>query len=409
MDTELIKKEQFLELVLNNIPSYVFWKDRNSIYLGCNDNFAKSADLNSPYDIIGKSDYDLPWSKVEADFYRKIDKEVMDSGQSQINFEEPQTLKDGSIRWIRTSKIPLYDDNKEIRGILGTYEDITDRKSMELELIDRNKTLVNLNSKLETINIELEQFAYATSHDLQEPLRIISSFTQLFENHYAKVLDKQGLSFLKFIKDGANRMSTLIQQMLYYTKIEKVEEVFKPVDIESLVAEELKHINPIVKEKQASITYNLPMQKVSCRPKRIKALFNNLILNGIHFNKSATPTIKIDFHENEKEWRFTVSDNGIGIDQQYQKYIFQPFKRLNKRQEFPGNGIGLFICRRIVKLHGGRIWFTENEPQGTIFHFTICKETTKSNLPLPEKYRPYLLPKSTSSVKRSLYKNTERL
>ena len=135
MYSEVLQKERLLQLVLNNIPSYVFWKDRNSTYLGCNLKFAKSAGLDSPIEIIGKTDYDLPWSKEESDFFRKIDKEVMDSRIPQVNFEEPQTINDGSTKWLRTSKIPLFDENDNVIGILGTYEDITERKQMELELI----------------------------------------------------------------------------------------------------------------------------------------------------------------------------------------------------------------------------------------------------------------------------------
>jgi len=119
MENVILDKEPFLQLVLDNIPSFVFWKDRNSIYLGCNKKFADSAGLKSPDEIIGKSDYDLPWSKEESDFYRKVDKEVMDSQEPQIDFEESQTISDGSICWIKTSKIPLFDKMGKVIGILG--------------------------------------------------------------------------------------------------------------------------------------------------------------------------------------------------------------------------------------------------------------------------------------------------
>lgn len=366
-------KEEFLQLILNNIPSYVFWKDRQSIYLGCNMNFALSAGLNSPEEIIGKSDYDLAWSKTESDFFRLIDKKVMDSGESKINFEEPQTINDGSERWLRTSKIPLYSATRDVIGILGTYEDITERKLIELELVESNKNLKQLNSKLEMINIDLEQFAYATSHDLQEPLRTVGAFSGLINKRYSSLLDDKGIEYLKFIEEGTQRMSTLINQILIYSKLEKREKQFEEIDLTLLLQEILSDLSIIIKNNNAAIEINLPDQNIICQGQRMKMLFYNLITNAIKFNDSKNPRIKIDYKHIEEEWHFIISDNGIGIEDKYQDHIFKPFKRLNTRKEFPGNGIGLSICNRIVQLHNGQIWYTHNTPKGTNFHFTIPK------------------------------------
>ena len=129
-----------LQFIIDNIPSYIFWKDRNSIYHGCNTAFAHSAGLDSPEDIVGKTDFDLPWTHEESVFYRKVDKEVIDLGVKQLDIEEPQTI-DGSVRWLSTNKIPLYNDTNEIVGILGTYEDITKRKNLELALAAQAKKM----------------------------------------------------------------------------------------------------------------------------------------------------------------------------------------------------------------------------------------------------------------------------
>ena len=317
MKAELLQREKLLQLVLDNIPSYVFWKDRSSVYMGCNQNFATSAGFKHPEDLIGKTDFDMAWSREQSLFFRKIDKAVMDSGTAQINYEESQTINDGSTRWLRTSKIPLFNASGKIIGILGAYEDITDRKLMELQLIERNKMLEQVNKKLEIANVDLEQFAYATSHDLQEPLRMIGGFIGLFEMKYANLLDEEGKEYLNFVKDGASR--------------------------------------------------------IYCQPERIKMLFSNLITNGIKFNESAIPTIVIELQEEDHEWLFTVSDNGIGIDSEFQDYIFKPFKRLNTRNKFPGSGVGLSICKRITNLHEGNIWISRNKPKGTSFHFTLSK------------------------------------
>ena len=344
-------------------------------------NFAKSAGLNSPDEIIGKNDYDMPWSREESDFYRKVDKTVMDSGESQINFEEPQTINDGTVRWLRTSKIPLFDAEKNnVIGILGAYEDITARKLAELELIESNQRLKKLNSKLEIINIDLEQFAYATSHDLQEPLRVIANFVDLLDKEYSKSLDGEGIRYLEFIKEGAFRMSDLINQILSYSELGKVEESYTKSDFRILLNEVLKNINQLIKVKNVTLDINLPNQKILCQPNRIKMLLYNLIINGIKFNQSEFPKIQINYEEHDENWHFKVSDNGIGIHHDYQNTIFKPFKRLNTRDKFSGNGIGLSVCKRIIYLHEGQIWFSNNKINGTTFHFTINKQITFNNV-----------------------------
>jgi len=374
MKNEIANRDEFLQLVLNNIPSFVFWKDRRSTYLGCNMIFAKSAGLKSPEEIIGKDDYDLPWSKEDSDFYRKVDKEVMDSGESQINFEEPQTFSDGSTKWLRTSKIPLRNSTGDVVGILGAYEDITERKNIEIELIEQNKDLKILNTKLEEANIDLEQFAYAMSHDLQEPLSTMEGFSKVLLKKFSTILDKNGRKSLYYIIEGTQRMSTLIRQILQYSKLEKIEDQFEKADLNLILKSVVKDLNTIIKNKAAKIKANLPEKKIKCQPQRINMLFHNLITNGIKFNESEIPTIEIDFVENKTAFHFTFSDNGIGISEKFEHTIFKPFKRLNTKHKFPGNGIGLSICKRIVLLHGGKISHTPNKNKsGTSFHFTISK------------------------------------
>lgn len=370
------KEKEILEIVINNIPSFVFWKDRDSNYIGCNDNFAKSAGFASKNDIVGKTDYDMPWSKEESDFFRKIDKEVMDSRVSQLKFEEPQTNKNGEVRWLETNKIPLFDSNNEVIGILGTYEDITVRKNMELELINRNANLNAINSQLELVNIDLEQFAYATSHDFQEPLRMIGSFSGLLEKKYSKELGKEGSEYLEQIKEGTRRMSSLMNKLLSYSKIEKTTELLKEVYLEDIIQHVINDLVVIIRNKNAQINYNLPNEKVKCQPERISMLFHNLLTNGLKFNTSNVPVINISYIDKGEYWHFYVEDNGIGIENDYAKQIFEPFKRLNTRDVFPGDGIGLSICKRVVSIHGGEIWHEKNNQSGTTFHFTILKNFT---------------------------------
>jgi len=375
----ILLKDSFLQLIMDHIPIYVFWKDRDSNYLGCNKNFAQAAGINSPEELIGKSDYDLPWKTEEAIYYRHIDSEVMKTGESKINFEEMQTMADHSLRWIVTSKVPLYEEGQVV-GVLGTYEDITQRKELEIslknraeEIVSKNIDLIESNKKLEQANIDLEHFAYATSHDLQEPLRMMTSFAGLLQQKYGSELDQTGRDYLHYIIDGAHRMSSMITKLLSYSKIRNDQSGYVNMNLRDIVIDSQNKIQTYLKEQNAQVRINLPDVEIQCQPERISMLFNNLIVNGVKFNSSHEPQVQIDFKERETDYQITISDNGLGIEQEYHEMVFIPFQRLQSRQEYPGSGIGLSICKRIVKIHGGHIWFTPNEPKGTQFHFTLQK------------------------------------
>jgi PAS domain S-box-containing protein len=203
LEQDVLEIKKMFQTVLNTIPSRIFWKDANLNYLGCNSKFAEDAGLKGHKQIIGKSDYELAWTKEESDFYRFIDKRVIDSGQAELNYEEPQLNAIGEATWLETNKTPLINIKGETIGVLGTYTDITERKK-SVDIIKNN------NRELELKNKELEQFAHITSHDLQEPLRSMSSFIDLFLLEYADKLDNNGKNYLKFVDEAANRMRNLI-------------------------------------------------------------------------------------------------------------------------------------------------------------------------------------------------------
>ncbi len=380
MKQSVIEQDHFLQLIMDNIPQYIFWKDLDSMYLGCNMNFARAAGFDNPAEIVGKSDYDCPWSREESDFYRKVDRRVMDSGQEEVNFEEPQTMVDGRTRWLRTSKIPLRDPAGKIIGILGTYEDITERKEMELELIKNAKTLSSINTNLqkvnddlESANIDLEQFAYAASHDLQEPLRMVASYVTLMRRRGVSEKDPEVGEYFGFILEGVKRMSKLIKKILLYSRLAKEDIEFGLIRLGELLPDKLKDLAHTIKKTNAQIHIDLPDIPIKCQPDQIGILFHNLISNGIKFNKTESPNISIGYEEKEREWVFFVADNGLGIEPEYADVIFKAFKRLHSRDQFPGSGIGLSICRRIVDLHNGRIWHLPNPLGGTTFYFTLEK------------------------------------
>jgi light-regulated signal transduction histidine kinase (bacteriophytochrome) len=226
-------------------------------------------------------------------------------------------------------------------------------------------------TELERSNKELEQFAYVASHDLQEPLRMVSSYTQLLAERYKDKLDRDANDFIGFAVDGAMRMRALINDLLTYSRVNTREQIIKEVDMHAKLGEVIVFLSANIIEKKALITTDdLPVVKAD--EIQIYQLLQNLISNAMKFcNKE--PRIHIGVTEQKNKWEFYIKDNGIGIEEQYKDKIFLIFQRLHTREEYQGTGIGLAICRKIIERHGGKIWFESEKDKGTIFKFTIPK------------------------------------
>ncbi|HLO58991.1 MAG TPA: PAS domain S-box protein [Bacteroidales bacterium] len=234
-----------------------------------------------------------------------------------------------------------------------------------------DKTLLNLNEDLLRSNKELEQFAYVASHDLQEPLRMVSSFTQLLASRYKDKLDHEAMEFIDFAVDGAQRMQRLINDLLQYSRVKTRAKELDWVNMNTVVSETMKLLSVKIKEKNAQITSErLPV--VFADENQMIQLFQNLVENGMKFAEKK-PEIKIGCSEEQNYFEFSVTDNGIGIEPQYYDRIFQIFQRLHLRDQYGGTGIGLAICQRIVERHGGKIWVASSNGHGTTFKFTIKK------------------------------------
>ena len=362
-ESRIRELSDMLQLVINHIPSFVFWKDLNSNYLGCNNAFAAVAGLDSAEAIAGLSDYDLPWKDKFAESYRADDQSVIRSGIAKLNYEEGQKISDGREIWLQTNKIPLKDAEGNIVGVLGTYEDITGRKKAREKLISANK-------RLEQANRELSQFAYIASHDLQEPLRTITSFTDLLRRQYGDKFDGKGQKSIEFITDSATRMSQLIKGLLDYSRIGRGQEL-KPVDCQEIIAIVKSDLEVVIEETGAELEIS-ELPQILAYETEIRLLFQNLILNAIKFRKANTkPHIKIWANREKSCWTFAVKDNGIGIPLKYHDRIFVIFQRLHSRSKYEGTGIGLAHCQKIVELHEGKIWVESLPEEGSTFCFTI--------------------------------------
>ena len=258
-------------------------------------------------------------------------------------------------------------------GILVTaaIRDISVRKAAEANLLQKVKELYRSNE-------ELEQFAYFASHDLQEPLRMVASYTQLLARRYKGKLDADADEFIAFAGDGASRMQRLIQDLLAYSRVGSKGMNLLDISSEGALQQALVNLRGAIEESGALVTHD-PLPTVLADEMQLIQLFQNLVANAIKYQKSGIPLVHVSAAKNvEKKWQFSVRDNGLGIDPQYFERIFGLFQRLHKREEFAGTGIGLAICKKIVERHGGRISVESQAGHGSTFRFTLAASKGKS-------------------------------
>jgi len=238
-----------------------------------------------------------------------------------------------------------------------------DRRLLERSLELTSQELVQRNA-------ELQQFASVASHDLQEPLRMIASYTQLLARRYQGALGPDADDFIGYLVDGAARMQALINDLLAYSRVGTKGKPFEPTDCSALLKTVLTHLQAAVQESGAVVTAD-PLPTVKADGMQLGQVFQNLIGNAVKFRGAQPPRVHVSAARQGGAWRFAVRDNGIGIDPQYFDRIFVMFQRLHSREEYPGTGIGLALCQKIVERHGGRIWVESQVGQGSTFTFTI--------------------------------------
>lgn len=227
-----------------------------------------------------------------------------------------------------------------------------------------------LSERLASSNKELEQFAYVASHDLQEPLRMVASYTELLGEKYRGKLDGDADKYIAYAVDGARRMQVLINDLLKYSRIERQQFAATDVDANAVLEDVLKALQKSIEESGAIVAHD-PLPTVNADRTLFVQLFQNLIGNAIKFRGEQPPQVSVAAQANGREWIFSVRDNGIGIDPRYGERIFQMFQRLHRRDQYPGTGIGLAICKKVVERHGGRIWMESEPGRGSAFYFTL--------------------------------------
>lgn len=242
---------------------------------------------------------------------------------------------------------------------------------MQVEQRERaEKSLARYTEDLERSNRELEQFAYVASHDLQEPLRMVASFTQLLERRYADVLDSDGREFIAYAVDGANRMQALVSDLLAYSRVGTIGKSFSSTNCQAVLERAIRNLNLAIGESDAVVTHD-PMPTVKADGTQLLQVFQNLLGNAIKFRSEAPPRIHVGAERRDGDWFFSICDNGIGIEPEHEERIFVLFQRLHSREHYGGTGMGLAICKKIVERHGGRIWMESELGEGTTFYFTL--------------------------------------
>jgi light-regulated signal transduction histidine kinase (bacteriophytochrome) len=271
--------------------------------------------------------------------------------------------KNGKVTPVLYNATVYKNENGEIIGVFAAARDISKLKKAEIRL-------EKLIDKLEISNKELEQFAYVASHDLKEPLRMITSFLQLLKIKYEDNLDENANDYINYAVDGAKRMDVMINDLLEYSRVGSKERKFEYLLAEDIVDTVLTNLKTLIEEKNAIVTYD-PLPVIYANEYQMIQLFQNLITNGIKYCTKKIPRINISVIVKDDEYVFSVKDNGIGIDKAHLKRIFTIFQRLHTRDEYDGSGIGLAISKKILQKHRGKIWAESETGKGSTFYFTL--------------------------------------
>ena len=283
-------------------------------------------------------------------------------GEKDFDSEFRVIWKDKTVHYVTGNALVVRDQAGNPVRLIGTNSDITERKEAEEEILQLNKSL--------------DQFANITAHDLQEPIRMVSGFLGLLEKKYSETIDEQGKSYIFRAKDGADRMSILIRDLLEFSRSGNKTAKKENVDLGAVMDLVNKDMTIVIEDTGATLNLPAEMPVVYGTQSALYRLFLNLISNGIKFrkkDKDAFPVITITATELSDSWEFSIADNGIGVKEEDQSKLFNAFQRLHRRDEYPGTGLGLVTCKKIVETHGGRIWMTSVYGKGTTFHFILPK------------------------------------
>ncbi|MBU3914797.1 PAS domain S-box protein, partial [bacterium] len=394
-EEKLRSSEEMLQLVMNNIPQFIFWKDRNSVFLGCNANFAKIAGFDKPADIIGKTDYDMAWTKEEADFYVSCDRRVMETNTPEFHIIEPQHQADGKQAWLDTNKIPLHDVNGNVIGIIGTIEDITERLAAD-EIEKRREQQLIQADKLITLGILVSGVA----HEINNPNQFITSHISplkkacegaipILEAYYKEHGDFRigGMNYTEFIKrvptiftnitEGSKRIKTIVEELREYVS-ESPSERIESFEFNNVVQSALTLLSNLVNRstRRFSVHLGQDLPLFFGHYQRLEQVVINLVQNACQAltNQEESISISTRYEKKTNAIHLIVADEGIGVSPDHKEHITDPF--FTTKRESGGTGLGLAISSKIILEHNGNIEFSSGTTKGTIVTVSLPLKNT---------------------------------
>ncbi len=361
----LTESKNMFQLVIDNIPQHIFWKDINSVYLGCNKNFARAAGVMDPSKIIGKKDFELAWEKSEAETFYEIDRLVMESDKPEYHIIESQLQADGKKSWVDKNKIPLHDNNGNVVGILGTYGDITERILSERALKDSEK---KYRESYNRANFFKDLFSHDISNILQSiesAIELISLFTTKKNEDKSEELKE----VINIIMEQVNRGALLVNNIQRLSQIEESSNPLYPTEANKVLKDSLKFIHGSFQSRNLHIQIDSLNNNIYVQANELLLdAFENILINAVKYNNNPIVEILIKIskvQENGKScFRFQFIDNGFGIIDIRKEKIFQ--RAYNKGQNISGLGLGLSLVKKIIESYEGKIWVEdkiEGEPK----------------------------------------------
>jgi PAS domain S-box-containing protein len=353
--------QQRLGAIVESSDDAIIAKDLNGIILSWNGGaqriFGYTAD-----EVVGKH-ISILAAPDRVDEIPEI-LERLRKGERVDHYKTRRKTKDGRILTVSLTVSPLFDAQGGIAGASEVARDITLSESQAEALRAANDALTEANA-------DLEQFVYSASHDLQEPLRMVALYSELLTRNFRDKLGSEGSEYLDYVVHGALRMEQLLRDLRSYTLVSASQkEPVEYIDSSAVLDKALASLRPAILDSAAVITRG-PLPKVRLQEFRLEQLFQNLVSNALRYRRGLHPEIKVSAEPDGNGWRFAVQDDGIGVDPRYKEQIFDLFKRLHSVAEYPGSGMGLAICKRIVERAGGRIWVESEHGRGSTFYFTI--------------------------------------
>jgi PAS domain S-box-containing protein len=357
LEIELKRSDQLFRPLFYSSPIGIYIV-QNGCFRLVNQQFTRISGYDED-ELIGRPSLNLVL-KEDRNSVREKAVEML-KGKRSSAYEFRLVTKKAETKWVMETVAPVFYQKE--RATLGNLIDITERKQTE----DRLKQIT---TEVQRSNTELEQFAYVISHDLQEPLRMVSSYTQLLAKRYQSKLDADADEFIAYAVDGAKRMQTLLYDLLEYSRVGTRGKFPSLVNCEDIVQQAMDNLKIAIEECGALVSHDA-IPTIKADEGQLVRLFQNLIGNAIKFHGQEPPRVHISAKRRCDMVTFSVRDNGIGIDPQHAQSIFEIFRRLHTREEYPGTGMGLAICKKIVERHGGRIWVQSKSGEGSTFCFTM--------------------------------------